>query len=52
MSVNGWLLESPSGNVVLVQVTALLQLIAEILGVLCVLWLLKALALGPTKRAR
>lgn len=52
MSVNGWLLESPSDNVVLVQVTALLQLIAEILGVLCVLWLLKALALGPTKRAR
>ena len=51
-SVNGWLLESPSSNVVLVQVTALLQLIAEVLGVLCVLWLLKALALAPTKRAR
>jgi hypothetical protein len=52
MSVNGWLLESTSDRVILVQMTALLQLIAEIIGALCVLWLLKALAWPPTKRAR
>lgn len=52
MSVNGWFLGNPSGRVVLVQVTALLQLLAEIVGVLCVLWLLKALPNVPTKRVR
>jgi hypothetical protein len=49
MSVNGWFLASP-GSVVLVQVTAVAQLIAEIVGVVCVLVLLKALANRPTKR--
>lgn len=50
MSVNGWFLTS-SGSVVLVQVTAVAQLLAEIVGVVCVLALLKALANRPTKRA-
>jgi len=49
MSVNGWFLASP-GSVVLVQVTAVAQLIAEIVGAVCVLMLLKALANRPTKR--
>lgn len=51
-SVNGWFLEGTSGRVVLVQITSLLQLIAEIVGGCCVLYLLKALTWGPTKRAR
>jgi hypothetical protein len=51
MSVNGWLLTS-SGRVVLVQVTAVAQLLAEIVGVVFVLALLKALANRPTKRVR
>lgn len=51
MSVNGWFLGATSGNIVLIQAVALLQLIAEIFSALCVLWLLKALALAPTKRA-
>jgi hypothetical protein len=50
MSVNGWLLTS-SGRVVLLQLTAVAQLLAEIVGVVCVLALLKALANRPTKRA-
>jgi hypothetical protein len=49
MSVNGWFLTS-AGSVVLVQVTAVAQLIAEIVGAVCVLLLLKALANRPTKR--
>lgn len=51
-SVNGWFLDEPSGRVVLVQITSVLQSIAEVVGVCCVLWLLKALAPAPTKRAR
>jgi hypothetical protein len=51
-AVNGWFLDGPSDRVVLVQVTAMLQSIAEIVGVCCVLYLLKALARLPTKRAR
>jgi len=49
MSVNGWFLTSPQ-RVVLVQVTAVAQLLAEIVGGVCVLGLLKALANRPTKR--
>lgn len=52
LSFNGWLLPVSRGQIVLVESTALLQAIAEIFGVLCVLWLLKALAYGPTKRVR
>jgi hypothetical protein len=51
MSVNGWILEPAEGRVILVQVTAVFQLIAEVIGAVCVLWLLKALARAPTKRA-
>ncbi len=51
MSVNGWFLGASSGRIVVVQATALLQLIAEIFGAFSVLWLLKALARAPTKRA-
>jgi len=51
MSANGWYLGDSTGNVILVQATALLQFVAEILGALCVLWLLQALLRAPTKRA-
>ncbi len=52
MAANGWLAEgSAIDEAVLVQRTALLQAIAEILGFLCLLWLLKALQREPTKRA-
>ncbi len=51
MSANGWVLGASSRRIVLIQVTALLQMIAEIIGLLCALWLLKALARVPTKRA-
>ena len=50
-SVNGWFLSSPA-TVVLLQVTAAAQLLAEIVGIVCVLALLKALANRPTKRVR
>jgi hypothetical protein len=51
MAVNGWLLGGSSERIILVQVVALLQLVAEICGVLFAFWLLKALQHGPTKRA-
>ncbi|MGA9417629.1 MAG: hypothetical protein WBV40_00660, partial [Candidatus Cybelea sp.] len=50
-SVNGWFVSSGPSRVILLQVTALLQLIAEALGVLYALYLLKALVREPTKRA-
>ena len=51
-AANGWLVGPAAfDEVALVQRTALLQAIGEILGVLCLLWLLKALAREPTKRA-
>jgi len=49
--VNGWFLDGSSDRVVLIQITAVLQLIAEIVGICCVLYLLKALTRVPTKRA-
>jgi hypothetical protein len=52
MAVNGWLFHDAAGPIVLVQVTSFLQLIAEVCGIFCVLWLLKALLREPTKRAR
>jgi hypothetical protein len=52
VSSNGWFLTPPTARVFLVQVASLLQAIAEVLGVLCGLYLLKALAREPTKRAR
>jgi hypothetical protein len=51
MAVNGWLLGGRPRHVVLVQSTAAVQLIAQIVGGVCVLWLLKALVNRPTKRA-
>jgi hypothetical protein len=51
MCVNGWLVSGRPGGLVLVQITALLQAIAEIIGVVCLLLLLKALQRAPTKRA-
>jgi hypothetical protein len=52
MSVNGWFFAERSSNrVILMQVTAFLQLIAEVFGILCLLWLLEALVRAPTKRA-
>jgi hypothetical protein len=50
-AVNGWFLEGAVGPIVLVQLTSVFQLFAEILGAFCVLWLLKAVAWAPTKRA-
>lgn len=49
-SVNGWFLDVPARRVILVQIVALVQAIAEIAGVLCAIGLLKALARTPTKR--
>jgi hypothetical protein len=51
-SMNGWYLDGSSDSVVIVQITAVIQLIAEIVGGCCVLYLLKALMRAPTKRAR
>lgn len=51
-AVNGWFLDPQSDRIVLVQITAVMQLIAEIVGGCCVLFLLKALTQPPTKRAR
>jgi hypothetical protein len=52
MATNGWLYgDQSSTTIVLLQATSLLQLIGEIVGILCVVWLLKALVTGATKRA-
>jgi hypothetical protein len=52
LAANGWLLTRDfAGDVFLVQVAAFLQSIAEIVGLVCVVLLLKALAREPTKRA-
>lgn len=52
IAANGWFLgERAETDVVLVQTTALLQLIAELAGIACVILLLKALVREPTKRA-
>jgi hypothetical protein len=52
MAANGWLYREQSSNtIVLLQATSLLQLIGEFVGILCVVWLLKALVTGATKRA-
>lgn len=53
MAINGWMFrEAATGPIVLLQVTSFLQMIAELCGIACVLWLLKALSREPTKRAR
>jgi hypothetical protein len=52
MAANGWVYGNQSSNtIVLLQATSLLQLIGEFVGILCVVWLLKALVIGATKRA-
>jgi hypothetical protein len=52
LAANGWILtDRSSRDLLLVQVTAFMQQIAELVGVLCVLSLLKALVREPTKRA-
>ncbi len=52
MAANGWLYgDQSSTTIILLQATSLLQLIGEFVGILCVVWLLKALVAGPTKRA-
>jgi len=52
LAANGWMLtDRSSRDVFLVQIAAFLQQIAELAGVVCVLWLLKALVAEPTKRA-
>jgi hypothetical protein len=52
LAANGWILaDRSSRDVLLVQITAFMQQIAELVGVLCVLSLLKALVRDPTKRA-
>jgi hypothetical protein len=51
LAANGWTLaDRSSRDVFLVYITAFLQQIAELAGVVCVLWLLKALVREPTKR--
>jgi len=51
MSANGWFLGDATGNVILLEATALAQLIAEMFGFLCAIWLVQALLRAPTKRA-
>jgi hypothetical protein len=52
LAANGWILPDRSSlDVLLVQITAIVQQIAELVGILCVLSLLKALVRHPTKRA-
>jgi hypothetical protein len=52
LAANGWILTARSSrDVLLVQITAFLQQIAELAGVVCVFLLLKALVRDPTKRA-
>jgi hypothetical protein len=51
-AANGWLVgDGPPTTIILVQVTSFLQIVAELCGIVCVAWLLKALAREPTKRA-
>jgi hypothetical protein len=52
VAANVWLLiRDSAGDVFLVQVAAFLQSIAELVGLVCVVLMLKALAREPTKRA-
>ncbi len=50
LAVNGWFLEALPQRVILVQTTAVVQAIAELVGAICALALLKALVSAPTKR--
>jgi hypothetical protein len=51
MAANGWLSpEKSSSAIILVQVTSLLQMIADLCGIVLVLCLLKAATRAPTKR--
>jgi hypothetical protein len=51
MATNGWIFErAGSGPTFLVEVTSLVQMVAELCGLVLVLWLLKALLLDSTKR--
>lgn len=50
LAANGWFLPSGSSDVVLLQITALLQLVAELAGIVCTALLLKALFRRGTKR--
>lgn len=50
LAANGWFLPRGSNDVTLVQVTALLQLLAELAGLICTAFLLKALFPRGTKR--
>ncbi len=53
LAANGWLLgDVQQPAIILVQVTSLLQIAAELCGLACVVWLLKAAVRDPTKRAR
>jgi hypothetical protein len=50
LDANGWFLPRGRNDVTLLQVTALLQLLAELAGVICTAFLLKALFRRGTKR--
>ncbi|HEY6327240.1 MAG TPA: hypothetical protein VIW73_12085 [Candidatus Cybelea sp.] len=51
MAANGWLVGTPSpAPIIIVQLTSLLQMLAELCGVAFILWLLKAAMRAPTKR--
>jgi hypothetical protein len=52
LAANGWLLsDGRTDDVILVQITAFWQLVAELAGVICTALLLKALVRQRTKRA-
>ena len=50
-AANGWLAGAPSpAPIIIVQLTSLVQMLAELCGIVCILWLLKAAPRAPTKR--
>jgi hypothetical protein len=50
-AANGWLVGAPSpAPIIIVQLTSLVQMLGELCGIVCILWLLKAAPRAPTKR--
>jgi hypothetical protein len=51
MAANGWLIGAPAPDpIIIVQLTSLVQMLAALCGIGCILWLLKAAQRAPTKR--
>ncbi|HVR46364.1 MAG TPA: hypothetical protein VMT95_06975 [Candidatus Binatia bacterium] len=51
MAANGWIVGTRSpAPIIIVQLTSLIQMLAELCGIVCIVWLLKAAPRAPTKR--